>query len=55
MRGGDNGHSNGAHSRGEHVAANPAHGILATLPIALTLWLLIILAGVALIKWLGLS
>ncbi|MFA5965267.1 MAG: hypothetical protein WC804_14720 [Sphingomonas sp.] len=52
MRGGNNGHSSGMHPGDERVAANPSHGILATLPIALALWLVIILTGVELIKWL---
>jgi hypothetical protein len=55
MQGANEGHSNGALRHRERVTASPSLGILATLPIALTLWLIIIVAAFELIKWVRLS
>lgn len=55
MQGVNNGHSNGTLRHDEGATASPSLGILATLPIALTLWLIIIVAGFELIKWVRLS
>lgn len=55
MQGVKDGHGNGTLRHGEPVAPGPSLGILATLPIALALWLMIIVAAFELIKWVRLS
>jgi hypothetical protein len=55
MQGINKAHSNSALPQGESATANPSLGILATLPLALALWLMIIVAGFELIKWVQLS
>lgn len=55
MQGVKDGHTNGTLRHGEPMASSASLGILATLPIALALWAMIIVAAFELIKWVRLS